>query len=243
MASVPLNRLSGRLTRQASTASRVTIPQVPTGDGDLRAAGAATTPVLSVDVFQRRQASVDLSAQIDPRPLLLEGTPIVRLLDARCPSAVARRVRPIIVRVAIQRVLCRRPRTHIGQEPRKVLAPLLSHRNAATAVAVVRRVVRVEAAPLRTVPRDVLRCQPSRRGSVRRTPDAQGSLPGTPTVRRASGLDAPLQHLQFVRPAVPAGTRDLDPAERQETHDRVESECLRHAQEPKSCAAAGSNDF
>ncbi len=82
---------------------------------------------------------------------------IVRLIDARGPAAILRRVRAVVV-VSLNGVLRRGARPHVVQERREIVAPPVAHADATTSVVLVEGPLRVVTPLLNQSPHIVFRC-------------------------------------------------------------------------------------
>jgi hypothetical protein len=76
---------------------------------------------------------------------------VLVLLLRRRPAAILRRVRAVVV-APIKRVQRRRTFAHVGEERGEIMLPSVAHHDAASAVAWIRRVVRIRTALLRARP-------------------------------------------------------------------------------------------
>jgi hypothetical protein len=118
---------------------------------------ALTSPVRHAErptrfSVQRYQTAEPLPRQVHTRT----ANPLVHVLFVpRRPTTVIRRVWPIVVRPAIQRVLGRWTQSHIQDERSNAIAPPLAHRDASASIEVKARVTRFMATIQRRAPRTV----------------------------------------------------------------------------------------
>lgn len=129
------------------------------GSTEIPSACDATAQGLRVHADSLRPANGGVSDPVAGQTQ--RGARIGNLLAARCPTAVARLVRAIVID-PIDRMLGARLRPHVRKERGETVAPSLADCDPAPAVVRILRRVRVQAAALHRSPRSVLRRQRAR---------------------------------------------------------------------------------